>query len=145
MTTDYEDWVIEGTYKTKDGRTVKCIAVLPEDRAVFHDSESDGLWIVDVSGCCTFQANGSDIVDGPEVPDEDDEDLEELKPELEELDQLKQDVKAELEQWQDGYQEAIKDAICAAVTDATMDRQSLILFMRSLLSFYDYPMADPPF
>ena len=145
MTDDYEDWIIEGTYKTKDGRTVECIAVLPEDRAVFHDSESDGLWIVDVSGCSTFQAREFDIVDGPEVPDEDGEDTEELEQELEELDQLEQDAKAELEQWKDGYQEAIKDAICTAITDTTLDRHSLILFMRSLLSMYDHPMGDPPF
>ena len=139
---DYTVWILGAKYKTKDGRTVKCLAILDEDRAVIYEEETDGLWIVRADGTAAFRANGYDIVDGPEVPDEDQV---VVKQDIEECLQLEAEINADLEHWKNGYQEAIKDAICAAVTDATMDRHSLILFMRSLLSFYDYPMADPPF
>jgi len=133
MTDDYEDWILGAKYKTKDGRTVKCIALLNEGRAVFHDPETDGLWIVDQKGKAVYQTSFFHIVDGPECLGEPAQEPHRLEKIL--------DFKIA---WNDGYRTAIRNALDVDIGHVD-DRQVAAMLTRRLLIGYEHPMGDPPF
>jgi len=137
MTDDYEDWILGAKYRTMDSRTVKCIALLDTGRAVIHDPETDGLWIVDKEGKAVLASKFCDIVDGPDATAED------IEGPVQEPHRLEMILESKLA-WNDGYRTAIRNAL-EIVVGHVGDRQVAAMLTRRLLIGYEHPMADPPF
>jgi hypothetical protein len=126
-------WIKDATYTTRDGTKAICNNSWEDGAACFRNPITNQAWMVDKHGRSALRLGWADIA----------EDLEQELTQLE--NQLEQDARAGIDHWQDGYREAIKDAICAIVMDGTMNRHMLVHYIRSLLNLYDKPSSDPPF
>ena len=136
------EWIPGWKYDTFDGRKVACLAKMDAGRACIHDTNTDGLWIVDATGKSEFQSEFCDVVAGPDVP-EDEDDLDQIDADCEEFDRLSKEVEAEREQWEYGHASGILDALESLLSFRENMQSDVLLAMIQKIS--KRKLFDPPF
>ena len=126
------NWVPGWKYRVFDGRKAVCLAKMDNGRACMHDTDTDGVWVVDAGGKEVFAGKFCNITAAPDVPEEED--------------RLIKGMQAERDAYDDGYRAAVMDSVEVLLENSSgMDRHAVAPVVRRLMQNFLTPPMEPPF